>query len=282
MKANGSKMQILQGIISSIFAFLLTLFFIFLFLLTGLAFGLFSDRIILSKVNESNYYNEVHRELNESAEFVVTEAGLPITVLNDVISLERVYIGGKYYIEDTLAGKEPSIRTEKIREQLMQNINLYLDQEEITQTEELSTGINEIISRVEQEYKRGVQFQFISYLSEYKTLFYDVVIYALPAVIVLALLLSYLLIRIHVYKHQGVRYITYSVIASTSIILISAATLLLTGIYNQVEQLPLYYDRFLTGYFRWGIQVFVYLGGLGVLASVLLIMLIGYLKRNVI
>ncbi|MDF2612050.1 MAG: hypothetical protein K0R92_3524 [Lachnospiraceae bacterium] len=89
-----TKMQIMQSIISSIFAFLLSLLFILLFLGTGLAFGLFSDRIILSKVNESNYYNEVHQELNERAEKIITEAGLPSTVLTDVISLERVYIGG--------------------------------------------------------------------------------------------------------------------------------------------------------------------------------------------
>ncbi|MDF2801521.1 MAG: hypothetical protein K0S61_1424, partial [Anaerocolumna sp.] len=165
-----TKMQIMQSIISSIFAFLLSLLFILLFLGTGLAFGLFSDRIILSKVNESNYYNEVHQELNERAEIIVTEAGLPITVLKDVISLERVYIGGKYFIEDTLTGKDTVINTEKVREQLEQNINQYLTEEEVTKTEELEAGIYEIILRVEQEYKRGIQFQFIIYLAEYKLL----------------------------------------------------------------------------------------------------------------
>jgi hypothetical protein len=273
-------MQIMQSIISSIFAFLLSLLFILLFLGTGLAFGLFSDRIILSKVNESNYYNEVHQELNERAEKIITEAGLPSTVLTDVISLERVYIGGKYFIEDTLTGKDTVINTEKVREQLEQNINQYLTEEEVTKTEELEAGIYEIILRVEQEYKRGIQFQFIIYLAEYKLLFFDLMKIAVPVIVILSAFLCFLLVRMQQYMHKGVRYIAYATISSTSIVLITAAFLLFSGVYHKIEQVPDYYDRFLTSFLKWDIQVFLYLGGLGVLISILLITLVSYLKNN--
>jgi len=276
MKKN---IKTIQSIISSILAFLLTLVFVSLFILTGLYFGVFNNRIILSKVNESNYYNEVYEELHNRAEEIIKESGLPLQVLSEVITLERVYIGGKYYIEDTLMGREPLIQTDKVRSQLEQNVNQYLKEEGITRTKELDAGIEEILNKVVQEYRRGIQFQFINYIAEYKASFMNLFRIAVPVLVLIAGIIGFSLVKLHNYIHKGVRYIAYAMIASTSMIIISSAILFLSKIYDRIEQIPDYYDRFLTNYLKWDIQVFLYLGGIGVLLSLLLIFLIRYLKR---
>ena len=275
------KQKLMQRIISSIFAFLLTMIFVSSFTLTGLYYGVFNNRIILSKVNESNYYNEVYKELQDRAEGILQEAGLPLNVLSDVITLKRVYVGGKYYIEDTLSGKEPVINTDKVRSQLEQNIDQYLTEEDISGTKELDTGIEEVVRKVEQEYKRGIHFQFIDYIAEYKASFMRLLRIAIPILILLASVIIVLLIKIHRYKHSGIRYIAYAMIASSCIVITSSAFLLITKSYEKMKQLPFYYGRFLTNYLKWDIQVFLYLGGIGMLLAILLITLVAYLKKNI-
>ncbi|HBY71570.1 MAG TPA: hypothetical protein DEG06_04935 [Lachnospiraceae bacterium] len=275
------KQKLMQRIISSIFAFLLTMIFVSSFTLTGLYYGVFNNRIILSKVNESNYYNEVYKELQDRAEGILQEAGLPLNVLSDVITLKRVYVGGKYYIEDTLSGKEPVINTDKVRSQLEQNIDQYLTEEDISGTKELDTGIEEVIRKIEQEYKRGIHFQFIDYIAEYKASFMRLLRIAIPILILLASVIIVLLIKIHRYKHSGIRYIAYAMIASSCIVISSSAFLLITKSYEKMKQLPFYYGRFLTNYLKWDIQVFLYLGGIGMLLAILLITLVAYLKKNI-
>lgn len=275
------KQKAIKSIISSAFAFLLTLIFLALFILVGLYYGVFNNRIILSKVNESNYYNEVYEELQERAQDILQEAGLPLNILSEVITLKQVYIGGKYYIEDALSGKEPGIRSNKVKNQLEQNINKYLTEEGILRTKELDAGIEEVINKVEQEYKRGIHFQFINYIAEYKASFMRLFSRTIPILLLLAGAISVLLIRIHRYKHSGIRYIAYAMIASSCIVISSSAFLLSTKSYERMKQLPDYYNRFLTNYLRWDIQVFMYLGGIGILLAALLILLVAYMKNNI-
>ena len=277
MRRNNSK---IRSSVSCVFAFLLSLLFLAIFVLLGLYFGIFNDRIIISKVSESNYYNEVQEELQETAETILVEAGLPTSVLAEAISLERVYIGGKYYIEDTLAGDKPVIETERIRADLTSSIDQYLVDEGITRTEELDTGVKEIISVIEQEYRRGIEFQFIQYITIYKTYYRKILNNTIPVLLFLVGLICFFLIKMQRYKHRGIRYITYAMIASTGMTILSAAYLLLAGNYKLINAAPEYYKTFLTTYLKWGIQVFLYLGGIGVIISILLLSLVGYMKNK--
>lgn len=274
---NNSK---IQKFVSSIFALLLSIILVVIILLIGLKFGVFNDNVILRKVNESNYYNEVQKELTERTERIILGTGMPDTVLTDVITLKRVYIGGKYYIEDTLAGKNPVIKTDSIKEQLSNNISQYLTKERITRTKELDSGINEVIGEVELEYKRGIQFQFIHYIYEYKAYYSKLVKIILPVLIIGVAIICYFLIRLQKYKHQGIRYIAYAVMSSTIITLLTTTILLVTKIYEKINVSPGYYNTFLINYFKWDIRVFLYLGGLSALLSVLLISLVGYVKAT--
>jgi hypothetical protein len=278
MKRNKTK---LQGFISAIFAFLLTIIFVVLFVCIGFKVGVFNDRIILSKVNESNYYNEIHEQLNERAEAILIEAGIPTAVLQDVITLERVYIGGKYYIEDTLSGEVAVANTEKVREELTQNIEQYLAENEIVETEELHAGINEIISNVEQEYKRGIEFQFINYITIYKFQYLNVMKIVVPLLLVLAGILCFFLVRMQTYKHRGVRYISYAMLASSIMTILTSAFLLLTRQYEKVDISPDYYREFLIVYLNWDIKVFLFLGGIGIVISIILINLVGFMKNRI-
>jgi uncharacterized membrane protein len=70
-------------------------------------------------------------------------------------------------------------------------------------------------------------------------------------------------------------------IASSCIVISSSAFLLITKSYEKMKQLPFYYGRFLTNYLKWDIQVFLYLGGIGMLLAISLIILVAYMRNNI-
>jgi len=278
MKWNKSM---LRSLINSLFAFLLTLLSVTLILCAGFSVGLFSNKSIIKAINQSNYYNNVYQELSSHMEDVVTAAGLPSSVLTDVITLERVYIGGKNYVDSALRGEEAVIKTDKLQEQLMNNINLYVQNEDIIQSEDLNSGITKVISVVEAEYKDAIQLQFVNDIVEYRLQYHHLIRILVPIVIVLIGILCYFLLRMQKYIHKGVRYIVYALMASSLMTMIVSFYLVITKPYAGMNVLPDYYKKFISAYLHWDLMIFIYIGGIGLTISIALISLISYLKNGI-
>lgn len=270
-----------KGIIRGFFTFLLTIVVSVLIILLSLGMSVFNDRVILQKVNESNYYNDIYNELNKKATELVTEASLPGTVLTDVITLERVYVNGKNYIEATLAGEKVAIQTTKIREDLSGNIDQYLKNEKIVVTEELKSGIETVLAETENIYRQGIQLQLMNYLQEYKNAYLRMMRVVLPIAIVLIGALCYFLIRMNQYKHRGIRQISYAVLAAATMIILSSGYLLMIKPYRKLEIAPDYYRDFLMTYFQWGSKVLLYMGFMGIIVAIILISLVNYMKNRI-
>jgi hypothetical protein len=240
--------------------------------------GFFNSKSIISRINETYYYDKVYAETNKRAEEIVLQADLPVTVLKDVITLDRVYIGGNNYVNGTLKGNKPKLSTDKLKSDLNGNIDRYLKEQGIEQTEQVKAGQAEVVSRVEKEYLAGVRFKFIDYLIAWKARVGSIMVPLLSLSILLCATLCYLLLRLHKNKHRGLRYINYALISASLLIFIAASYLLLRKDYERLNVMPDYYNDFLTAYFRWDIQVFLYIGGIGILVSVVLISLTRFLR----
>lgn len=279
MKQNSVR---LQNIISLIFSFLLTILFFLLFILLGLYFGAFNEKLMKQKINESNYYNETYSVIYTKAESIIKDAGLPVSVLENAITLERVYIGGKYYVEDILAGREPRFKTDRLETVLNNNINNYLSEQHIVITEELEAGTAELTARLLQEYQRGIQFDFINSISRLKVIYLRIVMIGLPLILIFMTIIIYFLIRMHKYFHRALRYINYSVITASFLTgTIALGLLFLLKIYNKVTVKPIYYSLFLKNYFKWDIQVFLYIAGLGAVLTAVLLIITGQSKNRI-
>ncbi len=263
------------------FTFLLTLLLIVLFVCLDLYFGVFHDKSILRKVNESNYYNEIYNVLNTEAEGLVTEAGLPASVMKDVITLERVYINGKQYIESALQGRTADISTVKLREKLLENINSYLAGENVLQEQDLTTGVGVLVTDVEQMYLQGIKVEYIHSLTDYRLKFLSALRWVIPLILLLIGIICYFQINIHPYRHRGIRQIDYALNASSILAIGTAVYLLNTGKYIQSDVGPMYYSRFITLSLQWDCEVLLYLGCIGAAMSLVLITLIGFMKNRI-
>lgn len=274
------KKTIIKKLISSIFAFLLTLLFFDLIVCIGLGIGVFNRQSVTNKLNESDYYNNLYDELYKKADEIVLQAGLPEKVLKNVITLEKVYAGSSNYVNRTLEGKKPEIRTDNLEKNLRDNINQYLSKQGITQTDHIKSGINEVTERIQTEYRNAVRLRFVNYYSEYKSQFWNLMKFVIPFHMILIGILCFLLLKIHRYKHRGLRYINYALISSSLLVTLISACMLMYRGYEKLNIMPYYYRDFLKVYFKWDIQVFLYIGGLGLVFSGLLISFTRFLKKR--
>lgn len=274
-----SKMKTIK-LISCLYAFILTLIFVVLFICAGVGFGVLNGRSISRNINESNYYNKVYEELYAKATQEMEEVGFPQSVLKEVITLERVYISSKNYLEAILNSEDAVINTERLMEELRQNLDQYLKAKGVARTKELNSEVDKLIYIIEEDYKATINLPLLSSIMEYRTNFLSTMRYVIPILILLAGAFSFFLLRMYHYIHRGLRFIAYAVISASNLILAMAGYLMITETYENVMAEPEYYQSFLRMYLRWDITVFLYVGGLGLILALVLISFISYLKNR--
>lgn len=278
MKRNRSKIRVL---ISSVFAFILTLLIVILFVCLGFSFGVFNNRSIINKLDESNYYNQIYNDYNQNAEELVQKSGFPVKIVQESLTFDRVYVGGLNYVKSILAGEEAQINTIKLHNDLVDGINRYLTEQGVVRTEELNAGIEGLVFELENSFVSSIQLKFADYYMEYKSEFTDLMKVIMPVDIILIGILCFFLIRMHRFKHRGLRYINYAMISSSCMTLLSAAYLLISKKYNKIDAAPEYYQKFIAAYLKWDITVFLYIGGIGLIIALFLVSLTGYLRKKV-
>ena len=267
--------------ISCIYTFILTLIFFGLFLLAGVGFGALNNRGIIRNLDESKYYNKVYEVLYDRASRDVDATGFPRSVLNEVITLERVYFTGKSYHDAIMNSEDASLKTDKLREILDRNLRQYLKAKGVDDPEKLDMNLDQLVDTIEKDYKEAIHLPLLSSLMDYRIKYLKVIVYILPILIFIGAFLCYLLLRIYRnrYIHRGVRYITYAMLSGSVLISMMAGYLMLAKPYNIIAQ-PKYYQSFLNGYLNWSIAIFLYIGGLGSVLSLILMSMVSYLKNR--
>ena len=277
MKHGKSKMKTL---LSSTFAFLLTLLFFTLFVCIGFGFGVFNNKNVVSKLNETSYNTSVYEVMKTKADEIVKQAGLPVTVLNNAITMERVFVNENNYINSTLNGKSSGISTDKLKTSLTDNMNQYFKEQGIDQTAEVKAVADKVVTKVEQEYLSVLKLKFLNEYVKYKVRFDHLMIIVIPLLVVLIGVLCFLLLKMHHHKHRGLRYINYALISSSLLFTLGAIYLLVNKGYKNLNVMPYYYRNFLTAYLKWDIMAFLYIGGMGIIISAAMISLAGFLKSR--
>ncbi len=269
-------------LISFIYAFLLTLILVGLFTGLGIGFGVLNNRSVLHYLDECNYYNKVYEVLYDRASQDIEEAGFPTSVLEEAITLERVYITGRSYHAAVLNGEEAaSLKTDKLKDALEDNLKQYLKAKG-AKPDKLTTELEQLIHTIEQDYIDAINLPALAMIAEYRANYLKVVLYLMPLMILMAASLCYLLLRMYRnrYIHRGVRYITYAMMSASILISAMAGYLLLTRPYDGILTQPDYYQSFLNEYLHGSIAIFIYIGGMGLLFSLVLMSLVSYLKNR--
>ncbi|NLP15739.1 MAG: hypothetical protein GX379_01660 [Clostridiales bacterium] len=279
-----SRPSKIKRLLSSLYAIHLTLLFSILFLCAGLGIGVFNSRSITNSINENNYYARVYIDVNQGVEAILSKAGLPRTVLSDIISSDRVHIDGMNYIIETMgeSGTTSYSLNEEIKARIIEFTNQCIDKEEIEQYSKVTDEIDTISDTVNKTYKNKVELTFVDHLMSIKADYNRIMVILIPILLILIGVLSYMLIRMYRYRYRGLRYIVYALLSSSLLTLISALYLVVTGGYSKLNISPDYYHELMNEYLRLSTTVFVYIGMIGLLLAIALLPLIKYMKNQIL
>ena len=286
-------------IIKLLFAFIMTLLFLVLFISIGLGIGVFNSRSVIKGIDQSDYYSKAYNAINQKAERLLSEASLNEELLSDLITAGRVHVDGMNYVNAILNNKSQHISD--IYQDVVSHItnDLYIQSDDSLnnnnsigsndwltnmsiESDDLSARIHELATAIEYEYKSEVELRFVDYLMIYKADYIKIMIILIPCTLLLIFFLTYLLIRMHKYRHRGIRYIAYAIIASSVLIIITASYWLLSKKYIDPTIVPDYYNQFISSYIKMGITVYVYIGILGIIIALALITLIGHMRNKIL
>lgn len=273
------KIKAIQ-LFSCLYAFLLTLILVILFISAGAGFGILNSKSIIRNMNESNYYSMVYEELYAKTSQELEAAGFPKTLMKNVITQERVYISSKNYAEATLNSENTEIKTDRITQDLTNKLEQYRKAKGIILTAEQEVEVTKLVGLVEKDYVAAINLPLLQSIVECRANYLSSMMYLLPILILLVIVLCYFLLRMYHYLHRGLRFIAYAVISASSLILAMAGYLMITKAYEDVMAEPEYYQSFIRMYLRWDINVFLYIGGLGMILALVLISFISYLKNR--
>ena len=144
----------MKKILRYIIAILLTIVIIAFLLINLLYSTILSEQYILSKLEETDYYNKMYQYVESSFENYIYQSGLDENVLEDIVSKEKIEKDTKIIIGNIYDGRNEKIDTQEIKDNLNANINKSLGNKKLNTTQK--TAIDTFIDEITNEYKTAM------------------------------------------------------------------------------------------------------------------------------
>lgn len=143
-------MKALKTVIKYIIIIILALSMIAYFFIQLASSTILSEQYILSKLEETDYYNKIYESVKSNFENYIHQSGLEETVLENIVSKEKVRKDTKIIISNLYDELEQKIDTQEIRDNLNNNIKETLGEQNITKTQQSS--IDTFVDHICNEY----------------------------------------------------------------------------------------------------------------------------------
>lgn len=143
-------MRIAKTITKYIVTIILAIAMIAYFFISLVSSTILSEQYILSKLDETDYYNKIYEYVKSNFENYIYQSGLEETVLEDVVSKEKIRKDTGIIISNLYDGLNQIIDTQEIRDNLNKNIKETLEDQDMTVTQQ--NAIDTFIDHICNEY----------------------------------------------------------------------------------------------------------------------------------
>lgn len=190
-------MKVIINIIKYIAIILLTCAIIGLLIINIVSSTILSKQYVLSKLEETNYYEEIKKEIESSFENYIGQSGLDEDVIIDIVSLEKIKEDTNIIITNIYDGTDKTVDTTEIETNLKNNIEASLENKKLTITQQ--KAIDEYINKIASQYKQTMSHtsyendinQMIKKVNQYIEMAKKVAIIGIAVLILLILILNY-------------------------------------------------------------------------------------------
>ncbi len=143
-------MKILLNLIKYIIVILLTFCIIGLLIINIASSTILKKQYVLNKLEETNYYEEIQKLIQDGFENYIGPSGLDESVIVDIVSLEKIKEDTNTIVSNMYDGTNTELNTETLRTNLRNNIDEYLNHRKLTTSE--NESIEKFIDMIEEEY----------------------------------------------------------------------------------------------------------------------------------
>lgn len=163
-------MKIVKYVINPILSFLLILAILCSIAISLISKTILNKKYVLSKLDETEFYLQVSREVQSGFENYIYQSGLPEDTIQDLYAEELLKEDINSIIEYIYNGTEIKISSEKVRETLDNKINEYISSQNIKLTSQGKENIKQFEDLVVSEYSKNVNVSNTLYSTakEYK------------------------------------------------------------------------------------------------------------------
>ena len=137
-------MKIAKNILRYIITIILSLSIICLVLVNIASSTVLNENYILDKLDKTSYYSKIYEEAKSNFENYIYQSGLDESVLENVITQEKVENDTKKVISNIFNGLEETVDTQEIKDNLNKNIEKSVGKLNITQQRAVDTLIEKI------------------------------------------------------------------------------------------------------------------------------------------
>ncbi len=195
-------MKVVKTIIKYVITIIIAISMI-LFLVVNLASStILNKNYVLAKLEETDYYNKIYEDVKSNFENYIHQSGLEESVLEDIISKEKVKKDTQLIISNLYDGLEEKIDTQEIKDNLNKNIEKSLGNSKliVTQKNAIDTLIEKICDEYTEtishyEYEKQINNAYLKVM-EYVEVIKKVILVIIAVSIILLLVLS----RRRIYK----------------------------------------------------------------------------------
>lgn len=271
-----------RTIVSMILSFLIAVTLTMAALLGSLRLGFLNEKMIVRSLNVKDYYGVVCDDFYERLEDLSIPLGIPKSALEGIVDTNSMYNDIRASLEASLTGQTYQPDTGKLRTKLKENVENYAKSREIELGEAQQTVLNTYLEQAAEQYVRATKIPFIEYYGRIHSFAEKVITVGILGCLVFAVLAGIVLFRMYIWKHQAMRYLVYSTLASGLMIGLVPAYLLLAQDYRRLVIEPEYLYQFMVTYVTNGLMIFegFAIGFFGIAA--LLLLRIASLRRRLI
>lgn len=158
-------MKIFKRVLNIILSFLLIILIALAIVINILQNNILNKDYILSKMEETQVYLQVSREVDSGFENYIYQSGLPEDIIKNLYTEETIKNDVNSFINAIYDGTEVQISDSVIRETLDNRINEYLSSQNKTLNEQGKKNVDKFEDLIVNEYKSNVN----AYGSLYKT-----------------------------------------------------------------------------------------------------------------
>ncbi len=144
-------MKVLLNIIKYITVMLLACCIIGLVAINIISTTILKKQFVLGKLEDTNYYEEIKKEIESNFENYIGQSGLDENVIKNIISVEQIKQDTNIIIDNIYDGENITINTETIETSLKNNINTSLNNQKLNVTQQ--NAINQFVEKIVEQYK---------------------------------------------------------------------------------------------------------------------------------